>query len=68
MKLFLLGYLGNVVDVWEKFDQENIPIDLGFDQTSLHNPWTGGYYPADISFEETNIMMAEKPELFIIKV
>ena len=63
-----IGYLGNVVDVWEKFDQENIPIDLGSDQTSLHNPWAGGYYPADISFEEANIMMAEKPELFKIKV
>ena len=63
-----IGYLGNVVDVWEKFDQENIHIDLGSDQTSLHNPWAGGYYPADISFEEANSMMAEKPELFKIKV
>ena len=63
-----IGYLGNVVDVWEKFDQENIHIDLGSDQTSLHNPWAGGYYPADISFEEANIMMAEKPDLFKIKV
>jgi urocanate hydratase len=61
-----IGYLGNVVDVWEKFDQENIHIDLGSDQTS-HNPWAGGY-PADISFEEANSMMAEKPELFKIKV
>jgi urocanate hydratase len=51
-----------------KFDQENIHIDLGSDQTSLHNPWAGGYYPADISFEEANSMMAEKPELFKIKV
>ncbi|SDH41053.1 urocanate hydratase [Flavobacterium omnivorum] len=63
-----IGYLGNVVDVWEKFDQENIRIDLGSDQTSLHNPWAGGYYPADISFEEANVMMAEKPDLFKIKV
>jgi urocanate hydratase len=46
----------------KKFDQENIHIDLGSDQTSLHNPWAGGYYPADISFEEANSMMAEKPE------
>jgi urocanate hydratase len=60
-----IGYLGNVVDVWEKFDQENIHIDLGSDQT-LHNPWAGGY--PDISFEEANSMMAEKPELFKIKV
>ncbi|MDG2432599.1 urocanate hydratase [Flavobacterium sp.] len=59
-----LAYLGNIVDVWEKFDQENIQIDLGSDQTSLHNPWAGGYYPVGISFEEANSMMAENPELF----
>lgn len=63
-----LGYLGNVVDVWEKFDQENIHIDLGSDQTSLHNPWAGGYYPVGISFEEANIVMAKNPELFKQKV
>ena len=63
-----IAYLGNVVDVWEKFDQENIHIDLGSDQTSLHNPWAGGYYPADISFEEANIMMADDPDLFKIKI
>lgn len=63
-----IGYLGNVVDVWEKFDQENIYIDLGSDQTSLHNPWAGGYYPVDISFEEANEMMASNPELFKKKV
>ena len=63
-----IAYLGNVVDVWEKFDQENIQIDLGSDQTSLHNPWAGGYYPTGLSFEEANIMMAEKPELFKQKV
>jgi len=63
-----IGYLGNVVDVWEKFDTENIHIDLGSDQTSLHNPWAGGYYPADITFEEANIMMASSPDLFKIKV
>ena len=63
-----IAYLGNVVDVWEKFDQENIHIDLGSDQTSLHNPWAGGYYPADISFEEANEMMADNPDLFKIKI
>ena len=63
-----LAYLGNIVDVWEKFDVENIHIDLGSDQTSLHNPWAGGYYPTDISFEEANIMMAENPLLFKQKV
>ena len=59
-----LAYLGNVVDVWEKFDQENIHIDLGSDQTSLHNPWAGGYYPVSLSFEESNDMMANKPKQF----
>ena len=63
-----IAYLGNVVDVWEKFDQENIHIDLGSDQTSLHNPWAGGYYPADISFEDANEMMANNPKLFKEKV
>jgi urocanate hydratase len=63
-----IAYLGNTVDVWEKFDEENIFIDLGSDQTSLHNPWAGGYYPADISFEDANTMMAESPELFREKV
>jgi urocanate hydratase len=63
-----LAYLGNVVEVWEKFDEENIYIDLGSDQTSLHNPWAGGYYPVGISFEEANTMMAENPELFKEKV
>ena len=63
-----LAYLGNVVEVWEKFDQENLKIDIGSDQTSLHNPWAGGYYPVGISFEESNKMMAENPELFKDKV
>ena len=63
-----IAYLGNIVDVWEKFDVENIYIDLGSDQTSLHNPWSGGYYPAELSFEEANAMMAENPDLFKIKV
>jgi len=63
-----IGYLGNVVDVWECFDKENIKIDLGSDQTSLHNPWAGGYYPVGISFEEANEMMANNSELFKEKV
>ena len=63
-----LAYLGNVVEVWEKFDQENLKIDIGSDQTSLHNPWAGGYYPVGISFEESNRMMAENPTLFKEKV
>ncbi|WP_369752481.1 urocanate hydratase [Flavobacterium sp. WC2409] len=63
-----IAYLGNVVDVWEKFDQENIHIDLGSDQTSLHNPWAGGYYPIGITFEEANDMMANNPDLFKEKV
>ncbi|WP_417856257.1 urocanate hydratase [Xanthomarina gelatinilytica] len=63
-----IAYLGNVVDVWEKFDEANISIDLGSDQTSLHNPWAGGYYPVGLSFEESNHMMANNPELFKEKV
>ncbi|SIS63358.1 urocanate hydratase [Chryseobacterium ureilyticum] len=63
-----LAYLGNIVDVWEKFDQEDLRIDIGSDQTSLHNPWAGGYYPVGQSFEESNKMMAEDPELFKEKV
>jgi urocanate hydratase len=63
-----IAYDGNVVDVWEKFDEENIHIDLGSDQTSLHNPWAGGYYPAGLTFEEANDMMANNPEQFKEKV
>lgn len=63
-----LAYLGNIVEVWEKFDEANVHIDLGSDQTSLHNPWAGGYYPVDISFEDANEMMANEPELFKEKV
>jgi len=59
-----IAYLGNVVDVWERFDQENLHIDLGSDQTSLHNPWAGGYYPTGFSFEESNEMMANNPDKF----
>jgi len=63
-----IAYQGNVVDVWEKFDTENIFIELGSDQTSLHNPWAGGYYPVGLSFEESNDMMANNPELFKEKI
>ena len=59
-----IAYLGNVVDVWEKFFDENIYVDLGSDQTSLHNPWAGGYYPAGLNFEEANEMMANEPDKF----
>ena len=63
-----LAYLGNIVEVWEKFDAENLRIDIGSDQTSLHNPWAGGYYPVGQTFDESNTMMAENPELFKEKV
>jgi len=63
-----IAFLGNIVDVWEKFDQEGVYVDLGSDQTSLHNPWAGGYYPAGLTFEESNKMMAEDPEQFKEKV
>lgn len=59
-----LAYVGNVVDLWEKLAAENIPVDLGSDQTSLHNPWAGGYYPVGQTFEESVKMMAEEPERF----
>ena len=58
------GYIGNIVEVWEKFYEEDIRIDLGSDQTSLHNPFNGGYYPVDLSFEQANEMMAAEPEKF----
>lgn len=63
-----IAFLGNIVEVWEKFEKENVYVDLGSDQTSLHNPWAGGYYPAGISFEESNVMMVENPTLFKEKV
>jgi urocanate hydratase len=59
-----IAYLGNVVDVWERFDVENVHIDLGSDQTSLHNPWAGGYYPMGFTFEESNDLMANNPDKF----
>lgn len=63
-----IAFLGNIVEVWEKFVEENVYVDLGSDQTSLHNPWAGGYYPAGISFEDSNVMMVENPTLFKEKV
>lgn len=63
-----LAYIGNVVEVWERFYQEDIFIHLGSDQTSLHNPWSGGYYPVDLGLEEANALMVEDPEQFREKV
>lgn len=59
-----IAYEGNIVDVWERLADENVRVDLGSDQTSLHNPWSGGYYPAGLNFEESNILMSEDPEKF----
>src|SRR5690606_14044945 len=59
-----IAYQGNVVEVWEKFDAENIKIDLGSDQTSLHNPWAGGYYPAGVPFKQAQILMAQDSDKF----
>ncbi|MCE4563377.1 urocanate hydratase [Maribellus sp. CM-23] len=63
-----LAYQGNVIDLWEKLAEENFPVELGSDQTSLHNPFAGGYYPAGLTLEESNQMMAEQPDLFREKV
>ncbi|MBR2061018.1 MAG: urocanate hydratase [Tidjanibacter sp.] len=59
-----LAYQGNAVDLWERLAAEGVQVDLGSDQTSLHNPWAGGYYPVGYSYEESNRMMAEEPERF----
>jgi urocanate hydratase len=59
-----LAFVGNIVDLWEKFADEQIKVDLGSDQTSLHNPWAGGYYPAGLTFEESNKMMVADPKAF----
>ncbi len=59
-----LAFIGNIVDVWEYFDQHGIFVEIGSDQTSLHNPWSGGYYPVGLSYEESNLMMAAEPERF----
>lgn len=63
-----IAFQGNIVEVWEKFLEEDIYVDLGSDQTSLHNPWAGGYYPIGLTFEESNELMANKPDLFKIKI
>lgn len=63
-----IAYVGNIVDVWERFDADNIFVHVGSDQTSLHNPWSGGYYPVDVSYEESNRLLAEQPEVFKQKV
>lgn len=63
-----IAYQGNIVDVWERFAEDDVKVDLGSDQTSLHNPWAGGYYPAGVGFEDANDMMANNPELFKEKV
>ena len=63
-----IAYIGNVVEVWERFDQENIFVHVGSDQTSLHIPWTGGYYPVGISYEKSNQLIRDDPALFKEKV
>lgn len=63
-----ISFIGNIVDVWERFDQKNIFVEIGSDQTSLHNPWAGGYYPVGLTFEESNQLMANEPDLFKEKV
>jgi urocanate hydratase len=68
LEVVSIAYLGNVVDLWERLDQEEILVELGSDQTSLHNPWAGGYYPVGLSFEESNLLMVEDPETFKEKV
>ena len=63
-----IAFIGNIVDVWEEFDRKNIFVHVGSDQTSLHIPWTGGYYPTDISYDESNRLIREEPEIFKEKV
>ena len=60
-----IGYIGNIVDLWERLGERNVHVDLGSDQTSLHNPWQGGYFPVDIAFSTSKNMMADSPEKFI---
>jgi urocanate hydratase len=67
-KPFSIAFLGNIVDLWERLAERNIYVDLGSDQTSLHNPWAGGYYPAGLSFDEANRMMSDEPDKFREKV
>jgi urocanate hydratase len=63
-----IAFLGNIVDLWERLNERNIDVDMGSDQTSLHNPWAGGYYPAGLTYNEANEMMSDKPVLFREKV
>ena len=63
-----IAYIGNIVDLWERIVQRNVHVDLGSDQTSLHNPWAGGYYPQGMSYEESNEMMATNPEEFKVRI
>jgi urocanate hydratase len=63
-----IAFQGNIIDVWEKFSEAGVHIDLGSDQTSLHNPWAGGYYPAGLNFDEANLLMASQPDAFKRKV
>jgi len=67
-KSISLGYLGNIVDLWEYVSDKGISVDLGSDQTSLHNPYAGGYYPVGLTFDESNVLMVEEPEKFKNKV
>ena len=59
-----IAYVGNIVDVWEQFDKQDIHVEIGSDQTSLHNPWSGGYYPVGVSFDEANLLIKEDPDSF----
>jgi urocanate hydratase len=68
LEVVSIAYLGNVVDLWERLDEEEVLVELGSDQTSLHNPWAGGYYPVGLSFEESNRLMVEDPQAFKEKV
>ena len=63
-KISSIGFLGNIVEIWEEFQKRNIFIDIASDQTSLHNPWSGGYYPISLSFDEANKMIKKNPNLF----
>ena len=63
-----IAYIGNIVDLWERMVERNVHVDLGSDQTSLHNPWAGGYYPQGMSYEESNDMMANNPEEFKARI
>ena len=67
-KIISFAYIGNIVDVWEAFLKEKIHVTIGSDQTSLHNPWSGGYYPVDLNYDEANILLKDNPELFKQKV